>query len=47
MRRRWIAPSAVVWLLAAAAFFVIPLIALLLFSLRSIQKNMCCSKAAY
>jgi putative spermidine/putrescine transport system permease protein len=47
MRRRWIAPSAVVWVLVAAAFFLIPLIATLLFSLRSIQTNKCCSSAAY
>ncbi|TML20884.1 MAG: ABC transporter permease subunit [Actinobacteria bacterium] len=47
MRRRWIAPSAVVWLVVAAAFFLIPLIATLLFSLRSIQTNKCCSGAAY
>jgi len=47
MRRRWIAPSAVVWLLFAAAFFLIPLIATLLFSMRSIQTNKCCSNAAY
>ena len=47
MRRRWIAPGAIVWLLAAAAFFLIPLIATLLFSLRSLQTNKCCSHAAY
>jgi putative spermidine/putrescine transport system permease protein len=47
MRRRWIAPSAVVWLLVAAAFFLIPLIATLLFSLRSLQTNKCCSGSAY
>jgi putative spermidine/putrescine transport system permease protein len=47
MRRRWIAPGAIVWLLVAAAFFLIPLIATLLFSLRSIQTNKCCSNAAY
>ncbi|TML58226.1 MAG: ABC transporter permease subunit [Actinobacteria bacterium] len=47
MRRRWIAPSAIVWLLVAAAFFLIPLIATLLFSLRSIQTGKCCSGAAY
>jgi len=47
MRRKWIAPSAVVWLLFAAAFFLIPLIATLLFSFRSIQTNKCCSNAAY
>jgi putative spermidine/putrescine transport system permease protein len=47
MRRRWIAPSAVVWLVVAAAFFLIPLIATLLFSLKSIQTNKCCTGAAY
>jgi putative spermidine/putrescine transport system permease protein len=47
MSRKWIAPSAIVWLLVAAAFFLIPLIATLLFSLRSIQTNTCCSGAAY
>jgi putative spermidine/putrescine transport system permease protein len=47
VRRRWIAPSAVVWLVAASAFFLIPLIATLLFSLRSLQTGKCCSGAAY
>jgi putative spermidine/putrescine transport system permease protein len=47
MRGRWIAPSAVVWLVVAAAFFLIPLIATLLFSLQSIQTNKCCTGAAY
>src|SRR5919198_1531709 len=47
MRRRRIAPSAVVWLVVAAAFFLIPLVATLLFSLRSLQTNKCCSSAAY
>jgi putative spermidine/putrescine transport system permease protein len=47
MRRRWIAPSAIVWLVVAAAFFLIPLLATLLFSLRSIQTNKCCTGAAY
>ncbi len=47
MRRRWIAPSAVVWIIVAAAFFLIPLVATLLFSLRSIQTNKCCSGDAY
>jgi len=47
MRRRWIAPSAVVWIVVAAAFFLIPLVATLLFSLRSIQTNKCCTGAAY
>jgi putative spermidine/putrescine transport system permease protein len=47
MRRRWISPSALIWLLVAAAFFLIPLIATFLFSLRSIQTNKCCTSAAY
>ena len=47
MRRRWIAPSAVVWIVFAAAFFLIPLVATLLFSMRSIQTNKCCTAAAY
>ncbi len=47
MRRRRLAPSAVVWLLVAAAFFLIPLLATLLFSFRSIQTNRCCTGAAY
>jgi putative spermidine/putrescine transport system permease protein len=47
MKRRWIAPSAVVWLVFAAAFFLIPLIATLLFSLRSLQTNKCCTDASY
>ena len=47
MRRRWIAPSAVVWIIVAAAYFLIPLVATLLFSLRSIQTNKCCSGDAY
>jgi putative spermidine/putrescine transport system permease protein len=47
MRRRRIAPSAVVWLVVAAAFFLIPLVATLLFSLRSLQTNKCCTGASY
>ena len=47
MKRRWIAPSAVVWLVFAAAFFLIPLIATLLFSIKNSQTNKCCSAAAY
>jgi putative spermidine/putrescine transport system permease protein len=47
VRRRWIAPSAIVWLLVAAAYFLIPLVATLLFSLRSVQTGKCCSGAAY
>jgi len=47
MRKRWIAPSAVVWLLVAAAYFLIPLVATLLFSLKASQTGKCCSSAAY
>jgi putative spermidine/putrescine transport system permease protein len=47
MTRRWIAPSAVIWLFVALAFFSLPLIATLLFSLRSIQTGKCCTTAAY
>jgi putative spermidine/putrescine transport system permease protein len=36
------APSAYVWLLVAAAYFFIPLIATLLFSLKSNQTGKCC-----
>jgi len=47
MRKRWIAPSAVVWLLVAAAYFLIPLVATLIFSLKSVQTGKCCSSFAY
>jgi len=47
MSRRWIAPSAIVWLVVASAFFLIPLIATFLFSLQSLQTNKCCTNAAY
>jgi putative spermidine/putrescine transport system permease protein len=47
MSRRWIAPSAIVWLVVASAFFLIPLIATFLFSLQSLQTNKCCTSAAY
>jgi putative spermidine/putrescine transport system permease protein len=46
-QRRWIAPSAVVWLLLGAAYFLIPLIATLLFSLRNNNTGKCCALAAY
>ena len=46
MRRR-IAPSAVVWLLIGAAYFFIPLLATLLFSLRKASTGHCCSLSAY
>jgi putative spermidine/putrescine transport system permease protein len=45
--RKRIAPSAVVWLLLAAAYFFIPLIATLLFSLKKVQTGSCCSVASY
>jgi putative spermidine/putrescine transport system permease protein len=35
------------WLLVAAAYFLIPLVATLLFSIKSAQTNKCCSSAAY
>jgi putative spermidine/putrescine transport system permease protein len=47
MSRRHIAPSAVVWLLLAAAYFIIPLFATLLFSLEKAQTGHCCSVHAY
>jgi len=46
MRKR-IAPSAVVWLLVAAAYFFIPLLATLLFSLKKVQTGNCCTLASY
>jgi putative spermidine/putrescine transport system permease protein len=45
--RRFIAPSALVWLILGAAYFLIPLIATLLFSLNSNQTGNCCSGAAW
>jgi putative spermidine/putrescine transport system permease protein len=45
--RRFIAPSAVFWLLVGAAYFLIPLIATFLFSLRSLQTGKCCTAASY
>lgn len=46
-QRRWIAPSAVVWLLVAAAYFLVPLIATLLFSLKSNLTGKCCTAHNY
>jgi putative spermidine/putrescine transport system permease protein len=46
MRRR-IAPTAIVWLLVGAAYFLIPLIATLLFSLNKVQTGKCCTLANY
>lgn len=45
--KRRIALSAVVWLGLGVAYFLIPLLATFLFSLRSIQTGKCCSLAAY
>ena len=45
--RRHISPSAAIWLLLAAAYFIIPLIATLLFSLNQQQTGKCCSVHAY
>jgi putative spermidine/putrescine transport system permease protein len=45
--RRRIAPGAVVWLLVAVAYFVTPLVATLLFSLRSVETGTCCSLENY
>lgn len=45
--RRWIAPGAVVWLLVGAAYFLIPLVATLVYSLKSNQTGTCCTLANY
>jgi putative spermidine/putrescine transport system permease protein len=45
--RRHIAPSAVVWLLIGAAYFLIPLVATLLFSLKRNETGTCCTLANY
>jgi putative spermidine/putrescine transport system permease protein len=46
MRRR-IAPSAVLWLLVGATYFLLPLIATLLFSLKNETTGKCCSLSSY
>jgi putative spermidine/putrescine transport system permease protein len=46
MRTR-IAPTAVLWLLVGAAYFLIPLAAMLIFSLRSGTTGKCCTGANY
>jgi len=46
MRKR-IAPSAVLWLLIGAAYFLIPLLAMLIFSLRSGTTGKCCTGSNY
>jgi putative spermidine/putrescine transport system permease protein len=45
--RRFMAPSAFVWLLLGAAYFFIPLIATLLFSMKSNQTGKCCTAANF
>jgi putative spermidine/putrescine transport system permease protein len=45
--RRFISPSAVLWLLVGAAYFLIPLIATFLFSLKNDQTAKCCTLANY
>ncbi|HEY6075781.1 MAG TPA: ABC transporter permease subunit [Gaiella sp.] len=45
--RRFIAPTAVVWLLIGAAYFLVPLIATLLFSLKNDQTAKCCTLANF
>ena len=45
--RRHIAASAVIWLLLGAAYFLIPLLATLLISLRNDQTAKCCTLANY
>ena len=45
--RRFMAPSAFVWLLIGGAYFFIPLLATLIFSLKSNQTGKCCTLAAY
>jgi len=45
--RKHVAPSAVIWLVLGGAYFIIPLVATLLFSLNQQQTGHCCSVAAY
>ena len=46
MRRR-IAPSALFWLLLAGVYFLLPLVATLLFSLKANKTGNCCSAESY
>ena len=46
MKRR-ISLSAVVWMLVGAAYFLIPLVATLIFSLRKQDTGKCCTLANY
>lgn len=45
--RRFIAPSAVLWLLVGAAYFLLPLLATFLFSLKNELTATCCTAANY
>jgi putative spermidine/putrescine transport system permease protein len=45
--KKRITPSAVIWLVLAAAYFLIPLIATLLYSLKSNQTGTCCTAHNY
>jgi putative spermidine/putrescine transport system permease protein len=45
--RRHISPSAVLWLAVAALFFLLPLVATLLFSLKGQTTGKCCSLGSY
>ena len=47
MSRKWIAPSAVIWLIIAFLYFMIPLIGSFLFSLNKVQTGTCCTAHAY
>ncbi len=47
MRRPRISLSALVWLLVGAAYFLIPLLATFLFSIKNAQTGKCCSLSAY
>ena len=45
--RRRIAPSAVVWLLIGGVYFMLPLVATFLFSIKDANTGKCCSLSAY
>jgi putative spermidine/putrescine transport system permease protein len=47
VKRPRVAPSAVLWLLIAAAYFLLPLFSTLLISLKSNQTGHCCTAANY
>jgi putative spermidine/putrescine transport system permease protein len=47
VKRPKIAPSALVWLLVGAVYFLLPLISTLLYSLKSNQTGNCCTGANY